>query len=99
MAHKYSISFAQSALDDLQDVLRYYQQQQASHIGDQLVAKIIDDIELLADQPDLGRMVPEFELEYLRELIRPPFRIVYRHDQGRIRIVRIWRSERLLILP
>jgi hypothetical protein len=30
------------------------------------------------------------------ELIRPPFRIVYRLDSDRIRIVRIWRSERLL---
>jgi hypothetical protein len=47
----------------------------------------------------MGRVVPEFGLEYLRELIHPPFRIVYRRDIKRVRIVRIWRSERLLKLP
>lgn len=99
MAPQYSITFAQSALDDLQDVLDYYRQLQAPRIGEQLVAKIITDIELLTDQPDMGRMVPEFELDYLRELIRPPFRIVYRRDQNKIRIVRVWRSEGLLRMP
>jgi hypothetical protein len=29
-------------------------------------------------------------------LIHPPFRIVYRRDTKRVRIVRVWRSERLL---
>ena len=35
----------------------------------------------------------------LREVILPPFRIVYRLDDQRVRVVRIWRSERLLTLP
>ena len=64
-----------------------------------LVAQIIEDIELLGKQPEMGRVVPEFELDDLRELIRPPFRIVYRRDRKKVRIVRIWRSERLLMLP
>lgn len=52
----------------------------------------------LADHPDMGRVVPEFEQPFLRELIHPPFRIVYRRDPQRVRIVRVWRSERLLNL-
>ncbi|MDJ0891444.1 MAG: type II toxin-antitoxin system RelE/ParE family toxin, partial [Gammaproteobacteria bacterium] len=32
----------------------------------------------------------------LRELIRPPFRIVYRRDPKHVRVVRVWRSERPL---
>ncbi|HCC55208.1 MAG TPA: addiction module toxin RelE, partial [Desulfobulbaceae bacterium] len=35
---------------------------------------------------------------FLLELIRPPFRIVYRVDRDLVRIVRVWRSERLLKL-
>lgn len=46
----------------------------------------------------MGRMVPEFGQPFLRELIQPPFRIVYRRDKGRVRVVRVWRSERLLQL-
>ena len=99
MAAKVSITFADSAVSDLQDILTYYEEQSIPDIGKRLVAEIIDDIELLKGQLDMGRMVPEFELEYLRELIRPPFRIVYRRDKKRVRIVRVWRSERLLKEP
>jgi len=33
---------------------------------------------LLRTHPLMGRIVPEFENRYLRELIVPPFRILYR---------------------
>lgn len=90
------ITFAGSAVDDLEGILGYYREQQVPEVGEKLVADVIKDIELLADQPDRGRVVPEFELQYLRELIRPPLRIVYRSDKRRVRIVRVWRTERLM---
>jgi len=99
MSDKTLITFAESAIQDLEDVLNYYQEKDLPHVGDRLVKSVFADIELLTDQPDMGRVVPEFEIEYLRELIRPPFRTVYRRDQRQVRVVRIWRSERLLILP
>ena len=99
MSAKIKISFARSALGDLDDILEYYKQQQVPRVGESLVRSVIKDIELLDEQPDIGRIVPEFDLEYLRELIRPPFRIVYRRNRNRVRIIRIWRSERLMVLP
>ena len=48
---------------------------------------------------DMGRVVPEFDQPFLRELIHLPFRVVYRRDPRRVRIVRVWRSERRLHLP
>ena len=99
MAAKVTIAFADSAVSDLQDILSYYEEQSTPDIGKRLVTEIITDIELLKEQPDMGRMVPEFELEYLRELIHPPFRIVYRRDKKRVRIVRVWLSDRLIKLP
>ena len=99
MPAKIRISFAQSAFDDLEDILEYYREQQVPRVGEKLVGNIIKDIELLVEQSDMGRIVPEFEVEYLRELIRPPFRIVYRRDRNKVRIVRIWRSERLMKVP
>ena len=91
--------FSGSALGDLEEILEYYREQQAPQAGERLVADAIKDIELLVDQPVMGRIVPEFDLKNLRELIRPPFRIVYRREPGKVRIVRIWRSERLMALP
>lgn len=99
MKGKARISFAAAAVADLEDILRFYAEQQVPHVGQRLVAEIVAKIEHLADYPDMGRVVPEFGLEYLREVILPPFRIIYRHDGGRVRIVRIWRSERKLGLP
>ncbi|MCP3176806.1 type II toxin-antitoxin system RelE/ParE family toxin [Desulfuromonas sp. KJ2020] len=61
--------------------------------------EVIAFIEDLSSHPDRGRMVPEFNQSRLRELIHPPFRIVYRRDPQSLRIVRIWRSERLMRLP
>ncbi len=99
MAKRIIITFAESALGDLEDVLEYYRGQRAPHIGEKLVGNVIQDMEFLSEQPEMGRIVAEFDLKILRELIRLPFRIVYRYDQNKIRIVRVWRSEPLKILP
>lgn len=98
MSRKAVISFAPSALSDLEGILAWYMEQGVSEIGRRLAAEVIERIEALADHPDIGRVVPEFNITTLLELIHPPLRIVYRHGAGRIRVVRVWRSERLLKL-
>jgi len=93
------ISFAESALGDLEGIRGWYAEEGVPEVGDRLLSEIFERIDVLADHPDIGRVVPEFAQPFLRELIHPPFRIVYRHDPGRVRIVRVWRSERLLRVP
>jgi len=90
---------AESAFNDLADVQAYYLEQGVSHIGDQFVTAIIKHIEVLIDHPEIGRIVPEFAQANIRELIYPPFRVVYWLDAETINVVRVWRSERLLQLP
>lgn len=99
MPEKALISFAASAVADLENILAYYREEGAPETGTRLVAEIIAAVERLLDHPLSGRVVPEFDLEHLREVIHPPFRIVYRSDRKRVRVVRVWRSERLLKLP
>lgn len=94
-----ALRFAGSALADLEAVRAWYAEQGVPAVGERLMREIIASIEALALHPDLGRVVPEFEQPFLRELIRPPFRIVYRRDPKHVRIVRIWRSERRLEVP
>jgi plasmid stabilization system protein ParE len=43
-----------------------------------VVARIIEATDRLAHFPESGRVVPEFNRTDLREVIRPPYRIVYR---------------------
>ena len=92
------ISFAASALRDLEEIKAGYAGQGVSEIGERLVAEVFQRVETLVDHPDIGRVVPEFGQSFLRELIHPPFRIVYRQDAKSVRVVPVWRSERLLLL-
>ncbi len=93
------ITISNSAFDDLEGIKQYYEEEGAPHIGNQSVASIIDHVQTLHDHPDIGRIVPEFGETKIRELIHPPFRIVYLREQSSIHVIRIWRSERLLNLP
>lgn len=96
---KVTIRFAESAMADLESIRIWYAGQGVPAVGERLLGEIVSSIEALADHPDIGRIVPEFGQPFLRELIRPPFRIVYRRDPEQVRIVRVWRSERLLQVP
>ncbi len=99
MPRKKTISFAVSAVKDLDAIRTRYSDQHAPATGDKLLEEIICQIERLGPFPESGRMVPEFGIATLREIILPPFRIIYRLDENKVRIVRIWRSERLLKVP
>ena len=92
------VTLAESAVRDLEEIVAHYEERGAPTVGADFVAEILDRIESLSDRPDVGRVVPEFENPCLRETIKPPFRIDYRRDAERVRVVRIWRSERLLEL-
>ena len=102
MAEQARITFAASAIKDLEDLQAYYAGEGVPDVGKRLIAEIAEIvamIERLGAHPLSGRVVPEFNVEHLREIIYPPFRIVYRHEKNKVRIVRVWRSERLLKLP
>lgn len=99
MPRKRAITFAASAFDDLEAILAWYKDQQVPDVDNRLLKEIITQIERLAGFPESGRIVPEFGIANLREIIHAPFRIVYRLDGNRIRVIRIWRSERILQIP
>jgi toxin ParE1/3/4 len=96
VAARVPVAFAKSAEDDLHDILAWYASQQVPEVGQRLVAAIIERVGQLGAFPESGKVVPEFETPWLRELEQPPFRIVYRRDHSLVTIVRVWRSERLM---
>lgn len=93
------VSFSRSAVEDLQNIQEYYSSLDVPHIGDRFVREIVEHVEALLDHPDIGRVVPEFGDQSIRELIHSPFRIVYFREPKSTSVIRIWRSERLLKLP
>jgi len=93
------IIIARSALSDLQEIKTYYLEQGVPDIGQKFVNAILKDVQRLRDHPDSGRKVPEFDQERIREIVHPPFRVVYLRNISSANLVRVWRSERLLSLP
>ncbi|MEK8089880.1 type II toxin-antitoxin system RelE/ParE family toxin [Thermithiobacillus plumbiphilus] len=93
------IIIARSALSDLQEIKAYYLEQDVPDIGQKFVNAILENVQRLRDHPDSGRKVPEFDQERIREIIHPPFRVIYLRDVASVNLVRVWRSERLLLLP
>ena len=78
------------------------------HIGDYIerdspkyteivVNKIFDTTEILETHPFVGRMVPEFSKEHIRELFCFNYRIVYNVlSENRVDILTVHHSARLL---
>jgi plasmid stabilization system protein ParE len=93
------VRLTDSAINDLQELLLHYQEQLVPQVGQRFVAEILERIETLIDNPDIGRVVPEFSADNIRELIHKPFRVVYLRESSTIFIIRVWRSERILELP
>ena len=93
------VRLTDSAINDLRELLLYYEEQLVPQVGQRFVADILDRIETLIANPDIGRVVPEFSTDNIRELIHKPFRVVYLRESSTIYIIRVWRSERILELP
>ena len=56
------INVSKSAFNDLENIISYYNSQGVPDIGVKFAKAIIKHIEVLSEHPDIGRVVPEFEL-------------------------------------
>jgi toxin ParE1/3/4 len=99
MSLRRAVAFSESAVSDLESVCEWYSSQSVPEVGERFVREIVERVGQLQAFPESGRVVPEFGTAWLRELIHPPFRIVYRVDETRIVVVRVWRSGRLMEEP
>lgn len=92
------VTLSESALFDLEEIKDWYVEQAVPEVGEKILLEIFEHLEVLKSHPDIGRVVPEFGQSILREIIHPPFRLVYRRDKERVRVIRVWRGERKLKL-
>jgi len=91
----YELIWAPSARLDLRELASYIAESRPV-AAERFVRQVFRLVAQLADFPESGRIVPEFDESNIRELIRRPCRIVYRvKPQERIvEIARIWHAAR-----
>jgi addiction module RelE/StbE family toxin len=58
--------------------IRAFISQDSPHYASVIVARLIAATDRLIPFPESGRTVPEFEDPLVREIVHPPYRIVYR---------------------
>ena len=71
------VTFTNRAISDL-DAINEYRSVYSPRYADHLLDSLITRIEKLKTFLEMGRVVPEFGLSYLRELIHLDYRIVYK---------------------
>lgn len=89
------VVWAEPALMDL-DAIADYIALDNPDAARRLVQKIFEHAAHLADHPRLGSKPPELKGLGYRQIVEPPCRIFYREDAGRVLIVHVMRSERVL---
>ncbi len=91
----YRIALSPSARKDLRDIVRYISldsPQRAITFGQFLIL----NTKRLAEFPELGRVVPEFDIPTIREIVVRSYRVIYRvnHADCRVDVIRFWHSAR-----
>lgn len=83
------------AIDDLKSIHSYISQDSKNY-ADSFVEKIILKVELLEIYPNSGRVVPEFNIDKIRELLEGNYRIIYKINSDSISIARVHHAARQL---
>ena len=89
------IVWTESALADLNGIAEYIEIENPAAARD-LVRTVFSTVDRLERHPASGKYPEELEGKRYREVVCGPCRVFYRHSQGRVIILFVMRSERLL---
>ncbi|MGE9292426.1 MAG: type II toxin-antitoxin system RelE/ParE family toxin [Puniceicoccales bacterium] len=91
----YQIVWTQSAQQGLAQLVEYIASDDPI-AAERFGLAIIEHVEQVSHHPKSGRVVPEFQITKLRELIFSPYRLIYEvgDEDDCIYVVRIWHAAR-----
>ena len=87
------VRWTPQAEDDLQAIYNFIARD-SEHYAKLVVDKILAAVDTIEQFPLIGRHIPEKPRDDLRELIKPPYRIVYRVGEE-AHLLTIFRASRL----
>jgi plasmid stabilization system protein ParE len=91
----YQVTLSHSARADLRDIVRYISFD-APDRALQFGRFLLSPTRTLAQFPELGRIVPEFDDNHIREIVVRSYRVIYRVDHARrsVEVARFWHAAR-----
>lgn len=91
-----SVRWTVGAREDLREIVEYISRDSTTYAA-ATAGRIVAAVERLRRHPKLGRIVPEYEDETIRELIVGSYRVVYRFRGQRIGIIAVVHGSRDLL--
>lgn len=92
------VQWTRPAADDLRSIKRFIERD-SKFYARRFVERLLDATRVLERFPLSGRLVPEAERDDIRELIFESYRIVYRVETLRVRIIAVVHASRDLTVP
>lgn len=89
------IVWSEPALSDL-DAIADYIALEDPVAAAELVKRVFNHVEQLAQHPESGSWPPELGRSRYRQIVEPPCRVFYRYVGGKVFILYVMRGERLL---
>jgi plasmid stabilization system protein ParE len=90
-----SVIWSPQAIRDVESIRAFIAQDSPSY-ADLEARRIVAAVERLSAFPESGRPVPERQDPSIREVISPPYRIVYRFRRGVVEVATVFRASRQL---
>ncbi|HEO99341.1 MAG: type II toxin-antitoxin system RelE/ParE family toxin [Campylobacterales bacterium] len=90
-----SIVWSEEALEDIESIASYIEKDSPVYASS-VVSKFFEKAELLIENPKLGRVVPEFSEESLREIFVYSYRLIYELKESEIVFVAVIHGKRLI---
>ncbi len=89
------VRWTPQALDDL-DAICLFIARDAPQIAAVFADRAFRATDRLADYPRSGRIVPELDVEHIREIILGNYRLIYRIREDQVQVVTVHHGARLL---
>ena len=91
----FKIIWSAQARDDLQSIVLFVAQDNPN-VAESFGYLLMSKVDVLAQFPQLGRIVPEEQDENVREIIFRPYRIIYKvlTEKQIVGIARVWHGAR-----
>jgi len=90
------VAWTELSVEDLKEIYDYISQDSVRY-AEITVNKIYNRVQILRNHPRSGKIVLEFNDQFIREIISGNYRIVYRIvTESQVDIVRIYHSARFL---
>ncbi len=87
------IIWTEPALSDLQGIHDYISKD-SEYYASVFIGEILESVEKVTDFPEMGRIVPEYQQNDIREILVQSYRIIYRFEQNQILILTVVHGRR-----